>query len=596
MIHFRQEDSLFMNPIVKLCASALPGEKKYVLFAGAGISKDAGIPTAWDLMLEIAKLLYVHENEGSLNKKDLEKWFLDSKYSKLSFSELMKEFYPQSPEQQDFLKKYLSTKNDKFAHDQIAELARRGIIRAIITTNFDCFIEEALIGKGIEIQTISTDDDLNNSEPLIQCKYLRIYKPHGTLGKGALRNTPFDINSLSPLMEEELVRVVSEHGLLVIGYSGKDPGIMKILDKRKKHLYQVFWVDPNRPSEEANAFLSKCESTYLPCKNASSFFSDFFKIQDRLKEFVPTSSNQPNIFDLKQALETNSPSVGPLFTEFFQGIVTEIEKTRPDFSKYTQPDEAILQQIEEAIPIIAGFSEACCLASKFENKIAVESLYEHFGSIYKLYDVPEGFNGSFNGMHFDGFRFLGYEMMVVLASILIKFSKWSILKAILSSEILIEGIYKNGYIGFPRLSCYLRSIEEYRNDRLNLQRTSIFADIIKERWEKNELSSFLTHFEFMSGDYFLFLKSLCYEDNLERLSNTWCPRSNVWLQKPPRFILMLESKKQLRTISDTCGFNDDAKFIDLFTHRCSAFVRYWPAAFLANPIEYFDFSKIGTKP
>jgi len=39
-----------MNPVVKLAASALPGEKKYVLFAGAGVSKDAGMPTAWDLM------------------------------------------------------------------------------------------------------------------------------------------------------------------------------------------------------------------------------------------------------------------------------------------------------------------------------------------------------------------------------------------------------------------------------------------------------------------------------------------------------------------------------------------------------------------
>lgn len=29
-----------MNPIVKLAASALPGEKKYVLFAGAGGGKN----------------------------------------------------------------------------------------------------------------------------------------------------------------------------------------------------------------------------------------------------------------------------------------------------------------------------------------------------------------------------------------------------------------------------------------------------------------------------------------------------------------------------------------------------------------------------
>jgi hypothetical protein len=45
-----------------LIANALPGEKKYILFTGAGISKDAGVPTTWDLMLKTAGLLYVADN------------------------------------------------------------------------------------------------------------------------------------------------------------------------------------------------------------------------------------------------------------------------------------------------------------------------------------------------------------------------------------------------------------------------------------------------------------------------------------------------------------------------------------------------------
>ena len=51
-----------MNPIVQLAANALPGEKKYILLAGAGVSKDAGIPTSWDLMLKTASLIYIAEN------------------------------------------------------------------------------------------------------------------------------------------------------------------------------------------------------------------------------------------------------------------------------------------------------------------------------------------------------------------------------------------------------------------------------------------------------------------------------------------------------------------------------------------------------
>lgn len=187
-----------MNPIVKLAASALPGEKKYVLFAGAGVSKDAGIPTAWDLMLKTASLLYAADNETIDSKINLEEWFTKSKYAQMEYSELIGKLYPSYPDQQEFLKGYLDKYEIGQAHRGIAELARRGIIRAIITTNFDHYIEKALAEKGLETQVISTDEDLQNSEPLIHCKSVRIYKPHGNLGHGALRNTPKDLKKIVP--------------------------------------------------------------------------------------------------------------------------------------------------------------------------------------------------------------------------------------------------------------------------------------------------------------------------------------------------------------------------------------------------------------
>ena len=45
-------------------------------FAGAGVSKDCGIPTAWDLMLKTAGLLYASETESIDTSVDLENWAL----------------------------------------------------------------------------------------------------------------------------------------------------------------------------------------------------------------------------------------------------------------------------------------------------------------------------------------------------------------------------------------------------------------------------------------------------------------------------------------------------------------------------------------
>ena len=163
-----------MNPIIQLAASALPGEKKYILLAGAGVSKDAGVPTAWDLMLETAKLLNCADGcVGDPSASELSEWFLSSQYAAMSYADLIGTVYPSHPEQQAFLAKFLSGYKPGESHKLIAELVRRDIIRAIVTTNFDSFIEQALEVLQIPVQVIANDDDLEHSEPLIHCKSVR---------------------------------------------------------------------------------------------------------------------------------------------------------------------------------------------------------------------------------------------------------------------------------------------------------------------------------------------------------------------------------------------------------------------------------------
>ncbi|RCV62894.1 hypothetical protein C5S53_16765 [Methanophagales archaeon] len=44
-----------INPIFPLSYNLADGKKKYVLFCGAGVSKDAGIPTGWEILLETVR-------------------------------------------------------------------------------------------------------------------------------------------------------------------------------------------------------------------------------------------------------------------------------------------------------------------------------------------------------------------------------------------------------------------------------------------------------------------------------------------------------------------------------------------------------------
>lgn len=589
-----------MNPIVKLIANALPGDKKYILFAGAGVSKDAAIPTTWDLMLKTAGLLYIADNPNKEIDSDfnLEKWFIESKYAQMEYSELMELIYSKNPDQQDFLKKNLNNNDTGESHKGIAELSRRGIIRAIITTNFDHYIEKALEERGLEVQVISTDDDLKNSEPLIQCKSVRIYKPHGNLGCGKLKNTPKDLESLSRLMEKELIRVMSEHGVIVLGYSGRDKGIQQLFKKRNYNYYPLFWVDPKRPEETMEKILEKNNYTYIQCTGAGRFINEFIKLSEIINDIAPLIGAGPTIIDLENAIK-DTKSVGPLYLDYLNIINKELEKIKPDFSKFAEIDDAILWQINEGTQITSKFIEAALLASRFKNIDAIKTIYDYFGNLFKLCKIPEGFSGSYYESHFDGYRFLIYEMFVSFIAALIKYDNWQIIGDILPNDIFIEQ-KESKYISYINLNAFIHSLNATRNDRLKLRRVSVMADLLKERFTDGDLSRLVSHNKFLEADYFLFMRSICdekkTEDSLLYRPSLWCPRSCIYLTWVPSYVVKAESKKYLEKLIKAAGIEKREDFIENFKKNNSIFEKCFSNwIFSHNPLEDYDFNKIGIR-
>jgi hypothetical protein len=590
-----------MNPIVKLAASALPGERKYVLFAGAGVSKDASIPTSWDLMMETASLLYVAENKEAnqeLNRDQIESWFLESDYAKMEYNELMGILYPNSPDQQSFLKKYLNGHSIGESHRGIAELARRDIIRAIITTNFDHYIEKALEEKGLEVQVISTDEDLKHSEPLIHCKSIRVYKPHGDLGRGKLKNTPRDLEKLSPGMEEELIRVMSEHGVIVLGYSGRDKSIQGVLSKRKSIYYPLFWVDPCVPKGEIDTILKSIGYTYIQCSGAGQFIIDYIKIAERIEGLAPGIGLGPTIFDMRRALSSPGEPVEAIFAEFLKNIFNRLKASRPDFAKFAERDEAIVHQINDGMNISYDFIEAALEAAKYENIGAIKRIYNFFGDGLKLYDRPDDFSGSFYRTDFDGYKFFMYEMFVSFIAALIKYNLWDIIPSLLEEGLLVNKRREGGYVPYNYVNEYIVSLDQDRNNRLHSNRTSITADFIKDRFSNSKLSGLIEFQEFMEADYFILIRSVCHmEDprNTER-KETWIPYSCVYLSQAPSYLLRAESKRFLEKLAKLSGCEKPDAFIERLRMSSYLFRLFWPRGMLFGPLAYFKFEKLGSWP
>ena len=530
-----------MNPMVKLAASALPGERKYILFAGAGVSKDAGIPTAWDLMLKTAALLYTAEDPAAKDRVNLEEWFASSPYAGMGYSELMGELYPNHPDQQSFLSSFLGDKPIGEAHKLIAELARRGIIRAIVTTNFDDCLERALEEKGLKAQVISTEEDLEHSEPLIHCKQIRVYKPHGDLGRGALRNTPIDLEQLAPLMEQELIRVLGEHGVIVVGYSGADKGIQKVFAQRSHRLYPLFWVNLRPPEGEIGGILGDTGYTYIECKGASQFLGDYIQLGDRLERQGPVVGKGPSIWELKTALDSNANLAGPSYSDFLSGITNDLKKSLPDFSRYSERDDAIVEQVDKGLHVTARFIEGALLAARYDNDDALRAVYQSFGEAIRLYEPPDEVSQPFYESDFDGFKFLAYEMFLSFMSSLVRYGRWERIGKLLENEIFVEDeFHSSSYAPFYRVNVPMPSFYE-RAKRLRLREPHAVGTIIKQRFE-GELSEYFRFGEIMEADYFLFMRTACHEEDPKSPTHVWWPRTCSFMDFAPSFVKKAESQ------------------------------------------------------
>lgn len=589
-----------MNQLIRLAANALPGEKTYVLFAGAGVSKDAGIPTAWDLMLETAKYFYIAENpdvdEKNIEIREIEDWFTQSKYAEMEYAEIIGGIYENPVEQQRFLEEFLGNREPGEAHRAIAEMARRGILRAIVTTNFDHCLEKALIEKGLDVQIIANENVLEHSEPLIHCKKVRIYKPHGTLGEGKLRNTPKDLESLLPIWQDELTHLFSEHGVTIIGYSGQDKGILNVLLKRKNTYYPLFWVNPSKPSSKTAIDLFETNrATYVHCDGAGKFLNDFLTLQDRIRALTPSgSSGGPSIKELQSALSGNEPPA-PLYHDFLKGIYNEIEQIKPDFTKYDNYDDAIYTQIEVGEDISYRFIEASLLAARFNNFEVIKTIYEYFGEFLKLYGIPRGYVGSSRITDFDGNKFLVHEMFLGFIASLIYYDRWELFIELLPHELFTEDYRGEKYVKFTKIYSHLESLNKLRNSRLQLNRKSLSTDILKTRFTDGKLSELLNFKDLSDSDFFLFqYTAYNFAESDGSYRNLWNPKSKIYyLNGTPSYLIKAESRAFSPRLANALGVND-IQLKDGIT-RCRQLLDTWGSFSFENPLYDYDASRIGSK-
>ena len=376
--------SIMKNQLTILAHKISSGKGVYALLIGSGVSRAAGIPTGWEITLNLIRKLAAGEGVLINDPKKLEKWYRNEFKAEPNYSDLLDKLCKTPAEINLLLRQFFEpNKNDPKgvkqptkAHKAIASLVAHGYFKVIITTNFDRLMEKALEKEGISPKVISTESSIEGALPLVHTS-CHLIKVNGDYLDGSIKNTKSELEKYSEKLNSHLDKIFDEFGLLVVGWSGKwDIALKDAIMRCKGRRFSTYWILHSKPSESANKIINHTDSETLKAKDANSFFIELKeKVEaiERLQQPHPPPINVP-VEETKILPEDPSRRIG--LSDFISNATEEalkkLRNNEPESYKELNrlkfisfpSDKGLVNKLESQIHIL---SQICAIGSIFSN-------------------------------------------------------------------------------------------------------------------------------------------------------------------------------------------------------------------------------------
>ncbi|MFA5780584.1 MAG: SIR2 family protein [Elusimicrobiota bacterium] len=295
-----------IDPMISLSFTIQSNPGTYALLLGSGVSRSAGIPTGWEIVIDLIKKL------AAVQKKDCmpspEKWYVEKYKREPDYSEILEEIVKTPIERNQLLRAYFEPNDDEKskglkvpteAHKCIAKLVANGYIKIIVTTNFDRLLEKALEDIGIIPTVISTPDSVEGAIPIIHSK-CTIVKVSGDYLDTRIKNTQKELFQYDKKTNLLLDKIFDEFGLIVCGWSAEwDAALVSVIERCKNHRFSAYWTAHGDLAVPAKKLIELRRASILDMKSADEFFHDLTE-----KIFVLQEISKPHPLSSKIAVAT----------------------------------------------------------------------------------------------------------------------------------------------------------------------------------------------------------------------------------------------------------------------------------------------------
>jgi len=357
------------DPTTQLAFSMYENKGVYALLLGSGVSRSAGIPTGWEITMELVKRAGIALGVGE--QEDWHAWYVGRTGEQPNYSTLLETLAGTQSERRAIVQSFLEPTAQELqdglkvptrAHRAIAAMVRAGHVRVIVTTNFDRLMENALRDAGIEPTIVSSVDTLAGAEPIThsQCFILKI---HGDYKDARILNTDVELGDYPAEFNTLLDRIIDEFGLIVAGWSGEwDHALRAAFLRAPSRRYPTYWLARGGLSERGQELVTQRGASVVSGSDADTFFDAL-----KLKLETIQQSRQPNpaSVELMIAMAKRFMDRPEYRIQLDDLVTTQTRQTISDFAPlFARGGDGRTQQFGDWVPEYEAIVEpVACLAS-----------------------------------------------------------------------------------------------------------------------------------------------------------------------------------------------------------------------------------------
>lgn len=244
------------------------------MLAGAGISKGAGLPSAWDIEVDLVRRIAQRDKAAiTIDNANAEQWYSDTYGKALTYSSVVERVARTPHERQALLRGYFEPTDEDLqvvlptpsaAHRAVAQLVKMGIVNVIVTMNFDRLFEQALAERGIQPTIVATEADAQGLGPLRLVRACVIHLHGDYLNPTSMLNTETELTGYSPHMGRLLTHILSDYGLLVAGWSvTHDAALREAATAHCTQRFSLGWIEPGQITDAASQLIDTHSAVVL---------------------------------------------------------------------------------------------------------------------------------------------------------------------------------------------------------------------------------------------------------------------------------------------------------------------------------------------